>query len=219
MCMLHERYPSSLQCVMSLKGQVDKLYLTLNNFDDIPVELKQDWIDVLYVGENTNSEGSFLHMKMVDGEFHLISCDDDIVYPPTYVQDFLVAYSKEDPNTVLTHHGKTIERNEEVVFKVKCLKANPHSIDLDIVGSGVSFVPAGLVKHLPEVILSEENMNDIHLSCLAVKYGYSMKSVPHDLGYLTYVRPPRNTTIWEMKTKELDLSEEFRRILSLYQSS
>ena len=111
MCMMPDRYPKSLACVMSLKGQVEKLYLCLNDFDSIPKELEEDWIEVVHVGDNVGSVGRYT--KIPDVEGHLISMDDDLVYPSSYVYDFIKRYEKEGP-VVLTHHGKIINKERTV---------------------------------------------------------------------------------------------------------
>ncbi len=79
MCMMPDRYPASLECVMSLKGQVEKIYLCLNGFEDIPEDLNEEWIEVVHFGQNLGDAARFFMLPEIDG--HLISCDDDLVYP------------------------------------------------------------------------------------------------------------------------------------------
>ena len=50
MCLLHKRHPASQKAIRSLEGQVDTLYLCLSDFQEIPQELNQNWIEIMYSG-------------------------------------------------------------------------------------------------------------------------------------------------------------------------
>lgn len=204
-----DRYPQSLSCVMSLKGQVEKLYLCLNGFDSVPKELEEDWIEVVYVGENVGSVGRYTKIPDIDG--HLISTDDDLVYPPSYVSDFLERYEKEGP-VVLTHHGKVISEGKSVSV-AQCLKDSGYSGSIDIPGSGVMFVPVEFSNWNKLVGDKPKNPTDVWAGAIFKKKKVKVLSMPHDKGYFGYVAPPVGTTIWDNETRHQNLPAIFDEIL------
>ena len=208
--MMPDRYPQSLLCVMSLKDQVEKLYLCLNGFDKVPEELKEDWIEIVHVGENIGAVGRYTKLPEIDG--HLISCDDDLVYPKTYVSDFLKRYEKEGA-CMLSHHGKAI-KNNRIRNLSHCLRDNVYTGGLDIPGAGVLFVPFEFNGWNKMVLESPKNPTDIYVGCIAKKMGYRVLSMAHQKGYFEYVDPPEGTTIWEQETQHQDILHIFEEILN-----
>lgn len=208
--MMPDRYPRSLLCVNSLKGQVKKLYLCLNGFDSIPDDLNQDWIEVVHIGKNIGAVGRYTELPEIDG--HLISCDDDLIYPQTYVSDFLKRYEKEG-DCMLTHHGKVI-KNNRIRNLSHCLKDSAYTGRLDIPGSGVLFVPFELKGWHKMVLQTPKNPTDIYVGCIAEKMGYRILSMAHQKGYLEYVEPPEGRTIWDQETRHQNLLSIFEEILN-----
>ena len=212
MCMLPDRYPESLACVMSLKGQVDKIYLCLNGFQEVPEALKEDWMEVVYIGENIGAVGRYTKLPMVEGD--LISCDDDLVYPPSYVQDFSKE-SKQTPMKVLTHHGKYIT-NRRFTMAAHCLKRNEKRDMVQILGAGVSFFPHATTYLLSEVMSMPQNPTDIHVSALCYREGIGMRLVPHTADYFKYIPPPKGTTIWDTETSLPSFSSLVKKVCDGY---
>jgi len=208
--MMPDRYPRSLSCVMSLKDQVEKLYLCLNGFNDIPEELKEDWLEVVHVGENIGAVGRYTKLPEIDG--HLISCDDDLIYPQTYVSDFLKRYEKEGA-CMLSHHGKVV-KNNRIRNLSHCLRDSVYTGPLDIPGAGVLFVPFELNGWNKMVLGSPKNPTDIYVGCIAKKMSCRILSMAHQEGYLEYVDPPEGTTIWDQETQYQDIPHIFEEILN-----
>jgi len=214
MCMMPDRYPKSLSCVMSLKGQVETLYLCLNGFDSIPEDLIQDWIEVVHVGKNIGAVGRYTKLPEIEG--HLISVDDDLVYPSTYVSDFVSRYEDEGP-VVLTHHGKVIS-GERSVSASHCLRDSKYSGRIDIPGAGVMFVPYEFRSWNKNVSNEPKNPTDVWAAAIFKKMGVRILSVPHSKDYFSYVEPPKGTTIWETETHKQDLVSLFNQITNKIQS-
>lgn len=209
MCMLADRWPHSLRTVLSLKGQVSTLYLCLNNFQEVPSELEQDWIKVLHIGENLGDAARFYLLKNLGlPNAHLISCDDDIEFPKTYVQDFLNAHQKY-PDALLTHHGEIYSdliehhislpvyhdgvvrytKREEVKRFMRFRQANHQARYFDIPGSGVSFIPRSIFDRFEFTHLVYWNMADTHLACNCKKLGVRIIGLPRPAGYFRYISP------------------------------
>src|SRR5690606_25986430 len=73
--------------VASIYDQVDRLFVYLNNYDEIPLFLKRDKISVFTSQQfgDIKDTGKFFGLTRVQRGIYL-SLDDDIQYPPDYAQ-------------------------------------------------------------------------------------------------------------------------------------
>ena len=193
MCMLPERYPDNLAAVNSLIGQVDTLYLCLNNFLQVPPELQRNQIKILYLGENLGDVAKF-YLLRTQGHMdaHVLSCDDDIIYPQSYVRDFLNARATY-PDTLLTHHGFTTGHysGEEMHFARSINQARPYFQP----GSGVSFIPKSIFNRMEFSHTVHLNHADVHLACICQQLEVSIVGLPHGRDYLQRI-PTAWPTLW-----------------------
>jgi len=223
MCMMPGRYPESLKTVDSLEGQVDRLYLSLNGFDFVPEELKKDWIEILHVGKNLGDASRFYLLRFTgDIDSHVISCDDDIVYPETYVSDFLEEHNKK-PDSVLCHHGKILQVNHNEIFMKSMLAIRQENKEyhdgLHMPGSGAVFIPKDIFNKLEFTSLVHMNQADVHLAANFFKLGVNLIGVPHPHNYVGYFHPKDGYTIWDTVTSKPDWSKKAKRIFESYKIS
>ena len=193
MCMWHPRYPANLKAVRSLEGQVDTLYLCLNDFQETPPELCLDWIKVLHLGENLGDWGKLCLLRnLTHLDAHVISCDDDFKYPPSYVDDFLAAHKKH-PNALLTHHGGLAQfsngKFERHVLGLNTLSGSSKEKRLAKPGTGVSFIPKHIFNQMQFNNLVRFNQMDVHLACNYTKLGVPMIGMTHPSNYLVHTKP------------------------------
>ena len=219
MCMWHPRWPGSMKTVLSLEGQVDTLYLCLNDFSEVPEELKQDWIEILHFGENLG-DAPRVYLLRNSGlvNAHVITCDDDIEYPATYVQDFLAAH-KEYPNTLLTHHGD-VARFKDGEFQryawgLRIVGDDHEAKRVCLPGSGVSFIPADIFNQMEFTSLVYFNQLDVHIACNCHKLGIPMIGLSHAKSYIKYTPPP-GRTVHKTVTQAHNRIEKVRQIYASY---
>ena len=206
--------------VNSLKGQVDKLYLCLNGFWEVPEDLKQDWIDVIHVGKNLGPCARFFLLRHIVGEFDfdLISCDDDLIYPDSYVDDFL-KYKEDYPGCVLTHHGSTNSEDSiipSVINDVVCLRENESAKVLQKPGAGVSFFPGDLFSQMEFNSSTTFYQCDYTLSAICMSEGFKIIGLPHSKDYFEYVEPNDGYTIWDSVTSKDSVHEKHKLIFNSY---
>ena len=201
---MEKRWPKSLDSILSLKGQVSKLYLALNGFTRVPPELaKEEWVVPWHVGRNLGDIAKF-----ADAECDIyLSCDDDLVYPSTYCQDFIDESAKH-PNCVLTHHGNTAEGPTRSYFKmrynstrVQCLMKNAAEIKLTIPGTGVTYFPGEVYRRFYEELVEGFNHADLIAGKVLKEMEVEIWAVPHPKHYFQYLKPPDGSTIWEQNVK------------------
>ena len=187
MCLQRRRWPGSLQAVESMKGQIDTLYLCLNDFWEVPGELKQSWIKILHLGKNLGDAARFYLLRNLGPlEAHVVSCDDDIKYPPSYVRDFLAAML-EHPDALLTHHGRIAQYQNGQNFRYQSVMSFQNEARevkrLTLPGSGVTFIPQSIFNRLKFTSLTHFNQADVHLACNCLKLGVPIVGLPHERHY------------------------------------
>jgi hypothetical protein len=220
MCMMPGRYPESLKTIDSLEGQVDKLYLCLNGFEYIPDSLKQSWIKVLHLGENLGDASRFYLLRYTgDIDSHVVSCDDDIVYPKTYVKDFLIEHEK-NPENVLCHHGDNIVvQNGSLSLNSRLrirFENKNYQYNVMVPGSGSVFIPKDIFNKLEFNSLVHLNQSDLHLSANFLKLGVKVTGLPHSKDYVDYFHPADGFTIWDEITSKPDWYLKVIRIMNSY---
>ena len=219
MCMLPARYPDSLQTIRSLENQVDTLYLCLNDFWEVPLELKRDKIKILHLGDNLGDAARFYLLRNKGAlNAHVLSCDDDLEYPESYVQDYLAAHAQY-PEAVLTHHGSIWCYDEAGGLTcrgvVKYDTENPEARKLDIPGSNISFIPRSVFNRLEFTSLVSFNDADMHLSANYRKLEVPVIGLSHKKDYAKDIRPP-GPTIW--LTQSRYRSRRISRAAEIYAS-
>lgn len=92
------------KAVASILPQVDKMQVVLNNFNYNPEFLHHPKISILH-SNNIYEDGSrFIDIDKAP-EGYVIVFDDDIIYPPNYVQTLIKQW---EPNTMVTPMGKIL---------------------------------------------------------------------------------------------------------------
>ena len=113
--------------VNSLINQVDQLNVMLNGYKDAPIFLKQlefhtDKLNYYATDNETGDAAKFFRVEQAKGLF--FTCDDDIQYPPDYVQVMKKKLKEYDNKVILTNHGRTIIKSRSgrfILTGMKCI--------------------------------------------------------------------------------------------------
>jgi len=92
------------ETVASVLPQVDKLFVYLNGYKEIPEFLKRDNIEVFMWDNSTGDAGKFYKVWDVDGYY--ITFDDDLVYWRGYVQMLIKKIEKYERKVVVGLHWR-----------------------------------------------------------------------------------------------------------------
>ena len=104
------RLPNLNKVVDTLSAQVDRLNIVLNEFHEVPVELRR-YSNVVPIipEEDTKDVGKFL--PAVEGDDTVLLVDDDILYPKDFVEETVRRFSSlGDDNFVASYHGSTYRK-------------------------------------------------------------------------------------------------------------
>jgi hypothetical protein len=97
----------------TLLPQVDRLFLYLNNYDEVPDfvrshALRERIVFILDPASQKRAAAKFAWLDTVRG-FHLL-CDDDILYPPDYATRLRRAIERRDRQAIVGVHGVVYAR-------------------------------------------------------------------------------------------------------------
>jgi hypothetical protein len=191
-----DREESLRQTINSLRPQVDRIFVGLNNYDHVP--------DFLYNGEwvmldnSTGDAAKFYGAEFLNG--YIFTCDDDLVYPENYVSYMI---SKIDQHkSIVTLHGKTFFRPFREFWDCTpypCLKELKQDIKVDVGGTGVMAWHSDLLK-VNYSDFKRPNMADIWMAKIAHEQNVDIICVAHDKDYLKYIPP--QTTLWRTESEK-----------------
>lgn len=178
--------------IQSLAHQVDEIRIYDNEKRDI----------------NLTDNGKFYFLQEYDKPVYYFSCDDDIIYPPTYVQDMIQAIEKH--KCIVTHHGRIL-RGKGLRYYTghkafQCLKQNNAERLIDVAGTGVTAFDTSYFNPLDIWKSEDKRMSDLVFSLEAKKQGKKIVVLPHGKYYFEYQHIPLTETI-----HGLDSLNDFRQ--------
>jgi hypothetical protein len=164
-----------------------------------------DQVDELHVVENppennSGSAGRFRYCPKTEDVYYF-TCDDDLVYPPTYVQDTIQKLQQYgEDKTVIAWHGKKLKKHpikqySRDVENHNCLDRVLLDVRVDIAGTGVMAFSTKTLRIFPEQF-KDKNNDDVEASILIARAGLQVIVPAHDAGYFKYLDPDPATTIW-----------------------
>lgn len=130
--------------VNSILPQVDRLFVYLNGYVDVPSFLKDERIEVILDFEGRNAAAAKLYW-LSKVKAYYFSIDDDIIYPSDYCEKTIDNYKNNAVGAVVSYHGKNLkplaghqrlDRKEMFLFE-KELKINTRA---HVLGTGVMMV-------------------------------------------------------------------------------
>lgn len=200
----------------SLKDQVDTVRVYGNDYTP---EVEGDNVEV-YTGPDYTDNAKFFWLPISKGIY--LSCDDDIIYPPDYVETILRAFKKY-PNTWLTFHGRKLKGLNLPYYTghhtYQCLRDVDGDYQIDVPGTGVSAFHTDLIKFDPLtwkdfrmsdlMVGLELAKRDIRTICLGHKM-FWIKSAESHLKQSIHQREQRNTRQNELANVIYELAAKNR---------
>lgn len=116
MATIPERAASCAMAVESLLPQVDRLIISFGHEagDQVKFDCCENASDV-----------------------YILGVDDDLVYPPDYVERTVAELRQRGNRAVVGYHGFTLDRNGDREQTYQCLGDVPDSTEVDVIGTGV----------------------------------------------------------------------------------
>jgi hypothetical protein len=195
-----------IQTVYSLVSQVDLVKVMLNNYKEVPEELQGHDKILAILRKNQKGDAE----KFLGNEKgYIFHCDDDLAYPETYIEDMIQGI--KDYGCIVTLHGKTFGKKpvesyfRNYSFAYRCLGEVQEDVYVDVPGSGVLAYHTDFFN-VDYDRIDKANMGDIWVAKFAKEQGVKMVLLKHSAmkdaknpdGYLRYLWPDSETTLWKM---------------------
>ena len=189
---IKERKENLKLTVDSLINQVDKLIIYQNGYYDNTDFLNNEKIEVLsslITGIDMGDAGKFFKVGEYKEYFYYLSVDDDLIYPPDYVNNLISNLKKYDNKVIVSHHGRIMKENPKSYYKdfevgFRCLDEVTDEIEIDFGGTGVMGFHTSTVKNLTFDMFKSPNMADIWVGKYAKENNIPIIILKHNEGWL-----------------------------------
>ena len=176
-----KRKSFATKAMASLSNQVDKIHLYNND------EHEHDLTD----------NGKFIGLTLESEPVYYFSCDDDIIYPPDYVQSTIEAI--ERTKGIVTYHGRELVGLDIDYYKGHngfiCLGEELEDRVLDVGGTGVSAWRTDYFNPIDICYSEDKKMGDLVFSLEAIKQGKKITGIKHSKAWLKDLEVPRKLSI------------------------
>lgn len=202
------------QTVNSLLPQVDRLNVYLNGYETVPEFLRQSRITVARSQEtgDVGDAGKFYWVGECLGYY--LTADDDIVYPPNYVQTLVDAIEDRGRMAVLGFHGNVLPADFTSFYKDRVNYRFGRVVEADVpvhvLGTGV----CGFHRSTLELAYADfkaPNMADVWLMKRAREQGVPLVVLAHEAGWIVPQKVPSG--IYETHQRDPGKQDEILRAL------
>jgi hypothetical protein len=194
----YKRINSLVKTIESIYNQSDEINIFLNDHEgEIPPQFLDKKIN-LYFSDNRYGD-ALKFAKLMDSDGYYLTIDDDLIYPPNYV-DHMINRCKEFLNKrVITLHGRKFSKepiksfyNSYIEF-YHCLSHQKKDAFIHFGGTGVMCFHTSLIK-IPITYFEHPNMADVWVGKYCFENNIEVLSIAHSKDFLIY--QPQKTTIF-----------------------
>lgn len=191
--------------VGSILAQIDKLIVYQNGYKKITNFLNHEKIEVissLDTGSDMGDAGKFYKIGRYDNCYYF-SLDDDLIYPPNYVDNLIKGLNYYNNEVILSYHGRTLRSDACCYYKdyqeyFRCLGSLDNDRFVHFGGTGVMGFHTSVFKVRYEM-LKKANMADIWIGLIARKQNIPIVVRQHAKGWINYNNKVKNEdTIYKM---------------------
>lgn len=178
-----------LKVISQLLKQCDRLCIWLNDYKEVPSELKSypsNKLEVMLAKENSclKENGRYL-MANKYPDAYLLTVDDDLNYPPNYVQKMVEQIDRYGQKCIMAFHGTQFDASmKEIWFPFS--HTVPMNVQVHRVGGGVmGFVPSQINFKCPSIEQLKSWDGDASISVWATNNGIKKYVIAHSNIYIT----------------------------------
>lgn len=218
------------QVIKALLPRVDRLNVILNGYDLRQLEILCRAVDTLpvynlnsveiklenpklmfYLQDNSMTDcAKFLHIERAEG--YIFTCDDDILYPPDYVEKTIAAIEKYERKYVITYHGRVWRGFPIKNFYTyraemyRCIEGFEGDHLVDCGGDGVMAWHSDTFKMRYD-FCEHKNMSQLWIALKCNNDGVKQMAIGHPEGWLIDITPPDqiDNCIWAWENENCQL--------------
>lgn len=210
--------------VHSILPQVDRLFLFLDRFQE-NVRADHPKVTLLRSQEHGDlrANGKLLGLALADEPGFYFTVDDDILYPPNYVQGMLSHLARLGHGRVAGLHGSILKRDEfESYTKSRTVVVRDRALDryvgVDVIATCTcAFRMADLHFDVREWTL--RNMVDLHFSIECQTRGLHRFAVPRERKWVISLASRQPDSIYASLRRDDSVQTELaRRLIAMSQA-
>jgi hypothetical protein len=191
------RIESLVKTLESIIDQCDVLNVVLNSeINEIPKILLDDKINLVFSDNSYGDAMKFLFLEESEGYY--LTIDDDIIYPPNYVE-FMISRCKDYNNSrVITLHGRSFGKFPILSYyksaneRYSCFQELKKNVAVQFGGTGVMCFHTSLLK-LPLKYFQYPNMADVWIGKHCMENKIEIYCIRHEGNFIKYM--DQKTTI------------------------
>ncbi|WP_152088712.1 glycosyltransferase, partial [Limnospira platensis] len=191
--------------VNTLYPQVDRLNVYLNDYPTIPNFLIREKIHVArsQIHGDLGDSGKFFWCEEVKG-YHF-TCDDDLAYPPDYIETLIAKIEQYERKAVVGVHGSIFRQPFYSYQKSRnvfhCLYEVKEDTFVQHLGTGAMAYHTSAIEVLRNEF-EHINMGDIWFSLLAQRYKIPRIVIKHQEGWFKHNKIDMKKTIYEISAPQ-----------------
>lgn len=193
---------------------LNKVMVSLNN-NTIPPDIINVY-DNDYQNIDLTDKGKFYFLKDIDESqftkpIYIFTCDDDILYPKTYIEDTIKLLEQYN-NHIITYHGRILTNSGISYYRnhrrFRCLGTVNDNHIIDVAGTGVTaFNFTTLPKLLKEELINlyklpDQKCSDLLFSRILAKHNYPILLAKHNSGYFKDLSLNQTTNCYKSMLKD-----------------
>lgn len=218
-----KRQQSLLQTISSLSPQFDRVFVYLNDYEEIPTyfsmfENVHGLLGSMLFGD-IGDVGKFAFMKAAL-EFYF-TCDDDLVYPNDYVIRSLASLECFNHQAAVSWHGSILNEKFENYYSSGSRKVFSFGakhpdlyIPLAVAGTGCLSFHIKLLPHLHLGEFKSPNMADIYFARHCKNNQVGLVLVPHDNGEIKEQEECVSDSIYKHSSSETASSKDNSKLIN-----
>jgi len=184
-----EREESLKDTLATLKGQADRIFVYMNGYDR-KSGLEYSPPNVTYVfGPDLGDIGKFWRCFQIFPPDFMVTCDDDLLYPPDFVKTLTqAAHFYRCP---VSAHGRVIASPTTSYYRggslaaYRCLGTVEKDVDVTVIGTGTMCFPTEIIWPTFEDF-PHPDMADIWFSKLCQENGVKRMVLEHKEGWIKH---------------------------------
>lgn len=198
----YKRIDSLIKTIESIYNQSDEINIFLNDHEgEIPPQFLDKKIN-LYFSDNRYGD-ALKFAKLIESDGYYLTIDDDLIYPPNYVDHMITRCKEFSNNRVITLHGRKFTKEpiksfySSYVEFYHCLRYQKRDAFIHFGGTGVMCFHTNLMK-IPITYFEHPNMADVWVGKYCLENNIEVLSIAHNKDFLIY--QPQKTTIFDSES-------------------
>lgn len=208
------RRESLLESLESLAPQAEMIHVYASDHTPVtPFENVYAHVNTASIGD----AGKFYSFAMLEmGSYYCLTCDDDLIYPPDYVERMIEGIERYDRKAVCSFHGKAFTGKAYPWYRAQgerypCLRTVDADAQITIPGTGVMGWHSSLLSVSMEDF-PEPNMADIWFGKKCNDLGIPRYALAHQEGWIQHADIDMDTTLWRVNKKDTEKTDKITEV-------